>query len=509
MDILGLLGQGFAEAFTSTNLLLVFLGALIGTVIGMLPGIGPINAIAILIPVTFALDLSVTSALIMFAGIYYGSQYGNSISAVLLNVPGTSGAVATTFDGYPLAKQGRGGQALAMSAIASFIAGTLSVVGLMLFAPVLAKWAIRFGPAEYFVLMIFALTSVASLAGKSLPKAVISAIIGLMLASVGLDPGGSVARFTFGELKLLDGIDFVVAVIGFFAVTEVLITLEETTLGRATVTKVTKAMISFKDLMASLWTIIRGGVLGFLVGVLPGAGGTIAAFLAYTTEKQLLDRKGTFGKGDLRGVAAPESANNAATSGALIPLLTLGVPGSGTTAVMLAALIGYNINPGPLFIQNNTDVFFALVASMYIGNVMLLILNLPLVGVFARILLIPRWILMPSVIALSFVAVYAVNNSSFDLLLMTGIGFAGYLMRKLDLPLAPTILAMVLGGLMENNMRRALSLSGGDWSTFVGTPLSIALWVLTAVSLLAPLIISRIYGVSMKEIVDDDPGEEG
>lgn len=505
METFALLGQGFAEAFTSTNLLLVFLGALIGTVIGMLPGIGPINAIAILIPITFALDLSLTSALIMFAGIYYGSQYGNSISAILLNVPGTSGAVATTFDGYPLAKQGKGGQALAMSAIASFIGGTISVVGLMLFAPVLAQWAIRFGPAEYFVLMIFALSTVASLAGRSLVKALIAAVIGLMVGSVGLDPGGSVARFTFGELKLLDGIDFVVAVIGFFAVTEVLVTLEETRLGRATVNKVNKVMISIGDFVRSFWTMIRSSVMGFLIGVLPGAGGTIAAFMAYTSEKQLVDRDDDFGKGDLRGVAAPESANNAATSGALIPLLTLGVPGSGTTAVMLAALIGYNVNPGPLFIQNNTDVFFALVASMYIGNIMLLVLNLPLVGLFARILLIPRWILMPSVIALSFVAVYAVNNSAFDLFLMTGIGVAGYFMRKLDIPLAPAILALVLGGLMENNLRRALSLSDGDWSTFVSSPVTIVLWILTVASLVVPIIISRIFGTSVKELVEDEP----
>ncbi|CAN5653501.1 tripartite tricarboxylate transporter permease [soil metagenome] len=491
MDVLQSLMGGFSVAMTPTNLFVAFIGVLLGTIIGMLPGIGPINGIAILIPITFALGLEPTSMLILFSGIYYGSQYGNSISTILLNVPGTASSVATALDGYEMSKQGRAGPALAISAIASFIGGTLSVVGLMLFAPLLAQWAIRFGPAEYFVLIVFTFSTLSALTGKHFAKGLIATAFGLMLAMIGLDPGTGIPRYTFGQLALYDGLDFVVVTIGFFAVSEVFMLIEGSRYGQETMQKMGRVMISSKEFAASWWVMIRSSVLGFMVGVLPGAGATIASFLAYTVEQRLVDRKGTFGSGDIRGVAAPEAANNASVSGALIPLLTLGVPGSGTTAVILGALLALNLTPGPLFIARNPELFWGLVASMYIGNVMLLILNLPLVGLFVKLLLVPRWILVPAVATISYVAVYAVNSSVFDLMLMTAFGVVGYAMRKMDFPVAPVILALVLGPLMEVNLRRALSLSNGDPSILVGSPLAIGLWVMVALSLVLPFITRR------------------
>jgi putative tricarboxylic transport membrane protein len=490
VEVFSSLLGGFATALQPLNLLVAFLGVLVGTIIGMLPGIGPINGIAILIPITFALGLEPTAMLILFAGIYYGSQYGNSISTILLNVPGTASSVATALDGYEMTKQGRGGPALAISAIASFVGGTLSVVGLMFFAPILAQWAIRFGPAEYFALMVFTFTTLSALTGKQFVKGLIATGLGLAVAMVGLD-ASNVARFTFGQMRLFEGFDFVVVTIGLFAVSEVLVLIEQSRSGQSTLTAVGRVMVSAKELASSFWVMVRSSVLGFLVGVLPGAGATIASFLAYTTEQRLVDRRGTFGTGDHRGVAAPEAANNAAVSGALIPLLTLGVPGSGTTAVILGALLALNLSPGPLFLARNPDLFWGLVASMYIGNVMLLILNLPLVGLFVRILLVPRWVLVPSVVVLAYIAVYAATSSSFDLLAMTAFGVLGYLMRKLGFPLAPVILAVVLGPMMELNFRRALSLSDGDPSILFGSPLATGLWVLVALSLLLPLALRR------------------
>ena len=492
MEVFQLLGDGFAVALQPTNLFLAFIGVLLGTVIGMLPGVGPINTIAILIPITFALNLEPASAMIMFAGIYYGSQYGNSISSILLNVPGTASSVVTALDGYPMAQQGRAGPALAMSAIASFIGGTLSIFFLIFFAPLLARWAIDFGPAEYFVLMVFAFSTLSSLTGNNVFKGLVSAIFGLILATVGIDPQGTATRFTFGQMNLLDGMDFVVVAIGFFAISEVLQMLSETEDEQIVNTGVGRVFISMKEFTSSIWTIVRSSMSGFLIGSLPGAGSTIASFVAYTTEKQLVDEDDNFGKGDIRGVAAPESSNNSASVGAFIPMLTLGVPGSGTTAVMLAALLSLGITPGPLLIQDNPEIFWGLAASMYIGNIFLIVLNLPLVGLFARILLVPRWVLMPLVATLSFVGVYAVNNNPFDLLLMTAFGFIGFFMRKLGFPLAPVILGLVLGSLMEVNLRRAMIYSQGDWGIFFSSPITIGLWILTAVSLIAPIFIKRI-----------------
>ena len=491
MDALTHLVGGFAVALQPLNLGLAFAGVFVGTFVGMLPGIGPINAIAILIPITFAAGIPPESALILMTGIYYGSQYGNSISTILLNVPGTASAVVTALDGHAMTRAGRGGSALAMAAIASFFGGTVSIFFLVLFAPLLAEWAIRFGPAEYFALMVFAFAALSSLAGGSLVKGLAATAFGLLLATVGLDPNSAIPRYTFGEIKLLDGMDFVVVTIGLFAVSEVLQLLEETERGQAAAGSFGRVMITVKEFVLTLGTMIRGSVLGFLVGVLPGAGGTIASFLAYSTEQRISDREGTFGKGDIRGVAAPEAANNAAANGAMIPLLTLGVPGSGTTAVLLGALLGLGVTPGPLLIQEQPDLFWGLAASMYVGNVFLLLLNLPLVGVFVRALTLPRWFLLPGVAALSFVAVYAVNQSPFDLVLMTGFGVVGFLMRKGGFPLAPVILGLVLGPLMEKSLRRAMALSGGEWGVLFDSPIAITLWVLAAASLVVPPLLAR------------------
>lgn len=492
MEVFGLLADGFVIALQPTNLFLAFIGVLLGTVIGMLPGVGPINTIAILIPITFALQLEPESAIIMFAGIYYGSQYGNSISSILLNVPGTASAVVTSLDGYPMSQQGRAGPALAMSAIASFFGGTLSIFFLVFFAPLLSRWAIDFGPAEYFVLMVFAFSTLSSLTGDNVFKGLASALFGLMLATIGLDPQGTATRFTFGQLNLIDGMDFVVVAIGFFAISEVLQMLSEREGPEKVNTGVGRVFVTAKELSGSFWTMLRSSVSGFLIGALPGAGSTIASFVAYTTEKQIVDREDSFGKGDIRGVAAPESSNNAASVGAFIPMLTLGVPGSGTTAVMLAALLSLGVTPGPLLIENNPEIFWGLAASMYIGNIFLVVLNLPLVGLFARILLVPRWVLMPLVATLSFVGVYAVNNNPFDLLLMTVFGFVGFFMRRTGFPLAPVILGLVLGELMEVNLRRALVYSAGSWDVLFSSPITIALWALTVISLITPFWVRRV-----------------
>ncbi len=489
---LGPLLDGFAVALEPLNLVLACGGVFVGTVVGMLPGIGPINAIAMLIPVIFAAGLAPASALILLAGIYYGSQYGNSISTILLNVPGTASAVVTAIDGHALTRQGRAGEALAMSAIASFVGGTLSIFGLVLLAPALSQWAIRFGPAEYFALMVFAFSALSSLAGRSVAKALVATGFGLFLATVGMDPNSAVPRFTFGQLRLFDGMDFVVVTIGLFAVSEVLHDLGATDPAQRAVAVTGRVGLRAREILGAGWTMIRGSVLGFFVGVLPGAGGTIASFVAYSTEERIKGAECRFGEGEILGVAAPEAANNAAATGAMIPLLTLGIPGSGTTAVLLGALMGLNITPGPLLVERSPEVFWGLAASMYVGNVVLLALNLPLVRVFVRVLELPRWFLMPAVASLSFVAVYAVNRSAFDLVLMTAFGVIGLLMRRGGFPPAPVILGLVLGPLMEKNLRRALALSDGDWSVMFSSWLAVGLWMMAAGSLLLPTLLSRI-----------------
>jgi putative tricarboxylic transport membrane protein len=490
-----LLLTGFSVALSGTNIFLVVIGCFLGTVIGMLPGIGPINAIAILFPIVLQFELPPSSALIFFAGIFYGSQYGNSISSILLNVPGTSSAAVTCIDGNPLAKQGKAGPALAMSAVASFSGGTISIFLLILFAPYLSKLAIDFGPSEYFVLMVCAFTALTSFSQGSFIKAMFSAFLGLAIATVGIDElsFGGMRRFTFGVGELSDGIDFIVVVIGIFAVGEIFLYLSD--LSKDTELKIrplSKVLLTFKELKESAAGIIRSCITGFLVGVLPGAGATIASFLAYNTEKKMAGEKGNFGKGDLRGVAAPESANNSSAVGSFIPLLVLGVPGSETTAVMLAALITLGVTPGPTMLVDSPDMFWGVAASMFIGNLVLIVLNLPMVRLLAKILQIPRWVLMPLIAILSIVGVYVINGSEFDLLLMLIFGVVGFIMRKTGFPIAPLVLGLVLGGLIEVNFRRALTYSYGDYSTFYASKISIGLWIITFFSLIAPFLFRFI-----------------
>ncbi|MDX1606662.1 MAG: tripartite tricarboxylate transporter permease [Candidatus Competibacterales bacterium] len=493
METLSLLLSGFAVALSPLNIALGFFGAFAGTLIGALPGLGPANGIAILIPLVFSLGLPADSAMILLVCVYYGAMYGGRISSILLNIPGDEPAIMTTLDGHPMAQQGRGEAALAISAVASFVGATVSIVALMFFAPWLAGFAIRFGPAEYFALYVLAFSTITSVSGHNPVKTFIAVILGLMFATVGLDPQSSVPRYTFGMLELYEGIDFVVALVGLFAVSELLVFidshLQDNPPTRIKVGKVTAAL---KELAGTWWTMLRASVVGFIGGVLPGAGASLGAFLAYSLEKRVGgDRDGPFGQGNKRGVAAPEAGNNAGVSGGLVPMLSLGVPASATTAILLAVLITLGIQPGPLLFEQQPDLVWGLIAALYIANVVLLVMNLPLVGVFVRLLSIPTWILLPSVTMVGFVGIYSISHSSFDILLMIFFGVLGYAMRKLDISLVPIVLGLVLGGAMETNLRRALNLSDGDWTALFASPLSITLWVMAAISLVLPLLLGR------------------
>ncbi|HXF83235.1 MAG TPA: tripartite tricarboxylate transporter permease [bacterium] len=481
---------GFQVALRPENLALAFAGALLGTVVGVLPGIGPVGGIAILLPLTFKLPPA--SAMIMLTAVYYGTMYGGSTTSILMNVPGEASSVVTAFDGYAMAQQGRAGPALAIAAVGSFIAGTLAIIALTFFSPLLAAWGLTFGPPEYFGLMLFGLSAVSSLAGDSLVKALLSMGFGLMLATVGTDLVTGVPRFTFGIPYLLDGIDFVVAVIGLFAISEVLVSIEGADGRPRAPARLERIWLSLKDLAESFWAIIRGSVIGFYIGILPAAGATIASFLSYSVEKQLARDPSTFGRGDIRGVAAPESANNAAAVGNMIPMLTLGIPGSSTTALMLGALLVLNVVPGPLLFRDHPDVVWGLVASMYVSNLILLILNLPLVGIFVHILRVPERLLLPLIVAICVIGTYAVNSSAFDLQVMAALGLLAYYMRKNDYPLGPAILGLVLGDLMEQNLRRSLIMSQHGALIFVTRPITAALIALSVLSILAPAILRAL-----------------
>ncbi|WP_394561183.1 tripartite tricarboxylate transporter permease [Aquipseudomonas alcaligenes] len=486
METLNFLMQGFDVATRPTNLLVALFGAFVGTVVGLLPGLGPINGVAILLPLAFALGLPPETALILLAAVYLGCEYGGRISAILLNVPGDAAAIMTTLDGYPLARQGKGGIALSLSAMSSFIGSTIATIGVVLFAPILANWAVAFGPAEYFVLMVFAIACLGGMVGDKPVKTLLAALIGLGLATVGVDATTGVYRFTFDSVGLSDGIQFVIVVIGLFSVSEVLLMLEHTATGQQAVKASGRMLFNFKEFASVWWTTLRSSVAGFVIGVLPGAGATIASAITYMSEKRMAGDKGRFGDGDLRGVAAPEAANNASACGSLIPMLTLGVPGSGTTAVMIGALTLYNITPGPLLFEQQPDVVWGLIASLFIGNVILLAMNIPLVGLFARMLSVPSWILVPAITIVSLVGVYAVHSTTFDLVLMIGLGVFGYLLRKMDFPLSSLILGFVLGEMMESNLRRALSISNGDLAILWSSPITVALWGLAILMLALP-----------------------
>ncbi len=488
MDTLSLLGQGFGVAMTPYNLTAALIGTFIGTIVGLLPGLGPINGVALLIPVAFALGLPPESALILLAAVYLGCEYGGRISSILLNIPGEASTLMTTLDGYPMARQGLAGVALSLSAWCSFVGAFIAIIGMVLFAPLLAQWAIAFGPAEYFVLMVFAIVCLGGMTGDKPVKTLVAALLGLFLATIGIDANSGVYRFTGDNLHLADGIQFVVLVLGLFSVSEILLMLEKTHHGQQAIKASGRMMFNFKEVAFTFMTTLRGGLIGFVFGVLPGAGATVGSAVAYMSEKNLIGAKGKFGQGDMRGLAAPESSIGACACGNLIPMLTLGVPGSGTTAVMLGALSLYNITPGPLLFQNQPDIVWGLIASLFIANIMLLILNVPMIRVFTSILSVPNWALVPLIAIITSIGVYAVHATTFDLLLMVGIGIFGYVLRKLDFPLSALLLGFVLGGLMEDNLRRALSISNGNLGILWTSPISIGCWVLVAVMLVLPIV---------------------
>lgn len=489
MDTLANLYMGFGVALTPYTLFLAVVGCFLGTVIGALPGLGPSNGVAILIPLAFSLGLDATQALVLLTSVYYGTMYGGRISSILLNIPGDEPAMMTTLDGYPMAKQGRAGDALVISGVASFIGSMLSTVGLVIMAPILASIAYLFGPAEYFGLYLLAFCTLGGVASKNQAKAAFAACLGLGFAMIGLDNSTGMPRYTGGSLHLMDGVDFLVAIVGLFAIAEVFFFIESHGKNSAIGVTIGKLTIPWKDLRATLGTSLRSTGIGFVAGVLPGAGASLGSFMAYVAEKSIVGSKGRFGRGDPRGVAAPEAGNNAAAGGAMIPMLTLGVPGSGTTAVMLALLMTLNITPGPLLFKEQPEIVWGLIASLFIANIVLLVMNVPMVKLFVKVLLVPAWVLMPLVTMVSFVGIYSLSGSYSDLVMMVGFGVLGYFLRKLDVPTVPVILGILLGSAMENSLRRAMVISDGDWGYLFSSPIAIGLWVAAILGFFAPLFL--------------------
>ena len=479
MDIFSGILSGFSIALTGTNLLFAFIGALVGTAIGVLPGLGPAATIALLLPLTYVIGSPVT-AIIMMAGIFYGSMYGGSTTSILLNLPGEAASVVTCIDGYQMAKKGKAGAALAIAAIGSFIAGTVSVLGMTFFAPPLAEFALDFGPPEYFALTSLGLLLAVFLSGGSLIKGLIVICAGLLFAMVGLDAISGKIRFTFGSIGLQGGFDFVTLAMGVFGLGEILYNLETTMKAELVTSKLGRIFLTMEEWKQSQWPVLRGSLIGFFVGVIPGGGAVIASLTSYAVEKRYSKTPEAFGKGAIEGVAGPESANNAASSSSFIPLLTLGIPGNAAIAMIFAALMIQGITPGPFLVAEHPDVFWGVIASMYIGNVMLLVLNLPLVGLWVQMLRVPYGILAPIIVLFTTIGVYSVQNQVFDIYSMLFFAFIGYGMRKLRLDPAPLPLAFVLGPMVERSLRQSLLISGGDLTIFVTRPISGTLIVILA-----------------------------
>ncbi|MEM6808936.1 MAG: tripartite tricarboxylate transporter permease [Pseudomonadota bacterium] len=484
---------GLQTAFSPINLLMVFVGCFAGTFIGMLPGLGPVSAIALMIPITYGLDPA--SGLILIAGVYYGAIFGGSTSAILINAPGVSGAVATAFDGYPLAQRGQAGKALAIAAYGSFAGGTVGAILLLVFVPFLAKVSLSFQSADYFALMLFGCTAVAAFSGKGqVVKAILMTLLGLMLATVGEDPSG-IQRFTFGNADFYDGISFLLLSMATFALAEALIVVLRGSGGSATASDLEKDKLGSMKLSSDEVRDIapavgRSSILGFFVGILPGAGATIASFLAYGMERNAApgDKKEEFGDGSHRGLAAPETANNAASTGSFVPLLTLGIPGSATTAVMLGALLSYGVQPGPRLYIDSPAVFWSVIISMYVGNIILLVLNLPLIPYISKLLSVPRQLLTPIILFFSLMGVYLVSFNTIDLSMMVAIGAIAVVIRILDYPLAPLLLGFILGGMLEDNLRRALLIWDGSFAFLWQRPITATIMVITLLTLLIPVI---------------------
>lgn len=502
MDILSSLALGFSVSLEPANLAYCFIGVLLGTLVGVLPGLGSAATIALLLPLTYRIPT--TSAVIMLAGIWYGSMYGGSTTSILLRVPGESASVMTCIDGFEMAKRGRAGAALGIAAFGSFFAGTLGLVGLIVLAPPLAEFALDFGPPEYFALTLVGLTLVSFLGSGPWPKALAMAALGLLLGTVGLDPVRSQARFTFGTLSLQGGIELIPMVIGLFGVSQVFNMI----VWRPVVEELAKSPTSLRHLLPnreewrySTGAILRGTLVGFLVGILPGAGATISSYVAYAVEKRRSPHPERFGRGAIEGVAAPESANNAATSSGFIPLLTLGLPANVVMALMLGAFMLHGVTPGPMLLAQKPEMFWGIITSMFIGNLMLLVLNLPLIGLFARVALMPSRYLMPVIVLASIIGAYGVNNNPFDIFLMLGFGIFGYLAEKYGYSLAPLVLAFVLGPLMETSLRQSLILSQGSFTIFVERPISAALLALGMVVVIVPTVRSVLRSHASARLV--------
>ncbi len=486
-DVFANLINGFGIALQPYHLLLVTVGGVLGTIVGMLPGLGPATGVAVLLPLTFA--MGPTAALITMTGVYIGAMFGGSRSSILINTPGDGAALAATFDGYPMAMQGRAESALAISAIASLIGGTIAAVLMTLLAEPVAGFALKFGPAEYFLLMVAALSMTASMSKNNMLKGFLSMVVGLAIATIGIDAQSGLDRFTYGSLELQTGVDFLVVIIGIYAMGEVFKSFRSLSDGtKKAQTKFKRIWISGDDWKRSKWPILRSAPVGFIIGSLPGAGGTMASLMCYNNEKQLSKNSEEFGHGAIEGLAAPESANNAASIGAMIPMLTLGVPGSGTTAVMMGALLMLGIQPGPLLFTQYPDTAWGLIASMFVANFILAIVNIPLAGVLVRVLAIPPKVLYPIVLGLAFVGCYAISSSVMDFYILTILGVAGVVMKRADIPTAPMILAVIVGGTMEQSFRQAYRIANQDVSIFVGSSVSQGLILITILSVVLPIL---------------------
>ena len=486
MDFLGNMIVGFSVAFQPTNLMFCFLGCFVGTLIGVLPGIGPVGTMAILLPVTYGINP--TTAIIMLAGIYYGAQYGGSTTSILVNIPGEAASVITTLDGYQMARQGRAGPALGIAAFGSFIAGTFGVIGLMLLAPPLVSVALRFGPPEYFSLMILGFVVLTYLAQKSMAKALLTAGVGIILGTAGLDTMTGMPRFTFDVPELLDGIGLAPLAMGLFGISEILLNVEKRIKQEVITTNVRGLFPTLEDWRRAIWAIFRGTGIGFFLGILPGGGAVLSSFVSYAMEKRISKNPEKFGTGAIEGVAAPEAANNAASQGAFIPLLTLGIPANVVMAILLGALMIHNITPGPMLVKEHPQLFWGVITSMYLGNIMLLVLNLPLIGLWVQLLRVPYSLLFPLILYICLIGAYVINNSVIDVGIMLLFGVVGYLMRKFDYEPAPLVLAYVLTPLLENALRQSLILSGGTFGIFVSRPISAGCLIAALALLLSSLL---------------------
>jgi putative tricarboxylic transport membrane protein len=464
------LSSGFATALSPAVLLYAFVGCVVGTLVGLLPGVGPLAGISLLLPATFG--LSATNAIVLLAGIYYGAMYGGSTTSILMRIPGEAASVMTCIDGYAMTQKGRAGAALALSAVGSYVAGTVSVVGLMLLAPPLAEFALRFGPPENFALLVLGLLVLAYMSGGSMAKALAMAALGLLLGMVGIDTMSGFFRFHYGIVELGDGIGVVPTAVGLFGISEILLSAGKTTKTEIRTPRLRELMPSREEWRDSRGAIARGTVLGFLIGIIPGPGHVISSFVSYALERRLSKHPERFGHGAVEGVAGPEAANNSATSGAFVPMLALGLPSGAIPAIMLAAMMIHGISPGPLLIQQQPQLFWGFIASMYVGNVVLLILNLPFVGIFVNLLRIPYSFLYPSILAFATLGVYAVNNSVVDVWIMAATGLLGYVLRKFDFEIAPIVLGLVLAPMMELSFRQSLAMSAGHYGIFVTRPIA-------------------------------------